>query len=850
MLPLIVALGIVRGVAWTGELERRPMLSRWNPEVPFCYVHGGSRRWPILEREMPEGTQATLTAKRGDETLAQGAALRFAGFEVSLSKEGMLEVVSSSGEAAMSFSLHVHLKPPDGPGESQELEVRPAPPDRPICYYADLVDDIIRIFTDWPDGEFREITKSAFDQYFRRLQAHGLTRLIVWLSPFPYITDPSNYPQEDWERYEAQARAIIESEALTAVLKRRKTIANWGWLRQLLALRLRRDFGALFSQSAVDHGISLSVSFRPFEAALTKYYEVPAFDADGSFLWSFMPLASPAVTYHADRVCFAHYRRVLAEMGHADCGEIDTTEIAGPQHAAPFLKRYRAQGDNLRIVASHFPPLQEDSFVLQRQTDGAFRLCRYEEIRPGIEGRAYVLTDYRVKTHENGDLRISGLSVPDEYRFLVLTNPAGAEDAIDLDAHQPVTLWSKAGTRLGRENVYWVLDGSAEQRKGTRVAGVPANAGYYSEFNAVQKSIGFVYAGPQRRPLTSGALVIDRGAPWSVEMIDFNRPAAREYVVADLKTLLSYPAFDEIFINTRSHTQLAGCTGDGVLGIQPMARYRAEKKNYFHLGIDRAYAPLSAAEDSQLKALASDPRSVTKITTWQPGEWQETCQSSDSPYPWRYARNRAVAAGLRRLLQDLERHFPGVRTRVVMPEREAATRAVKDGLDQMAKPGGGTYGRNYYHQLWASINHIPSIGEGMALVDLTGLRAEPVFLGIRCLPDQGPLDLFVRECLVDLSDNHGSSFRGPRSFFYEGHETLRAKDREAARRRREQIVCYLLSFEQDIREVILYEAARWTYDLPLSDPDLCGHGFLDRRDEILRGASVMADSPQPGAQKP
>ena len=31
-----------------------------------------------------------------------------------------------------------------------------------------------------------------------------------------------------------------------------------------------------------------------------------------------------------------------------------------------------------------------------------------------------------------------------------------------------------------------------------------------------------------------------------------------------------------------------------------------------------------------------------------------------------------------------------------------------------------------------------------------------------------------------------------------------------------------------------YEAARWTYDLPLSDPDLCGHGFLDRRDEILR----------------
>ena len=69
----------------------------------------------------------------------------------------MLEVVSARGEEAMSFCLHVALKPPNGPAESQELEVRPAPPNRPICYYADLVDDLIRVFTDWPNGEFREI---------------------------------------------------------------------------------------------------------------------------------------------------------------------------------------------------------------------------------------------------------------------------------------------------------------------------------------------------------------------------------------------------------------------------------------------------------------------------------------------------------------------------------------------------------------------------------------------------------------------------------------------------------------------------------------------------------------------
>ena len=34
--------------------------------------------------------------------------------------------------------------------------------------------------------------------------------------------------------------------------------------------------------------------------------------------------------------------------------------------------------------------------------------------------------------------------------------------------------------------------------------------------------------------------------------------------------------------------------------------------------------------------------------------------------------------------------------------------------------------------------------------------------------------------IADMRDNHGSSFRGPRSFFYEGHETLRATDAAGA----------------------------------------------------------------------
>ena len=122
----------------------------------------------------------------------------------------------------------------------------------------------------------------------------------------------------------------------------------------------------------------------------------------------------------------------------------------------------------------------------------------------------------------------------------------------------------------------------------------------------------------------------------------------------------------------------------------------------------------------------------------------------------------------------------------------------------------------------------------MTMLDLSGLRAEPVFGGMRYLPDRGPFELFVREAITDLRENLGSSFNGPRSFFYEGHETLRAADKAAARTGREERIRYLLGQRGEIREVILYEAAAWL-GLPLDDPDLCGHGFLDRRDAAEPG---------------
>ena len=59
---------------------------------------------------------------------------------------------------------------------------------------------------------------------------------------------------------------------------------------------------------------------------------------------------------------------------------------------------------------------------------------------------------------------------------------------------------------------------------------------------------------------------------------------------------LELPAFDEIFINTRSHTQLPGSLGDGELGIRPMLDNRKAGANYRHLPIHAPHAYLEASK--------------------------------------------------------------------------------------------------------------------------------------------------------------------------------------------------------------------------------------------------------------
>ncbi|MBL7646226.1 MAG: hypothetical protein JNK74_08575 [Candidatus Hydrogenedentes bacterium] len=810
-------------------------LSPRNTEVPFPYLAGATRSWPILQENFPVGARMTFVARRDGATLAQGNVLTLPGLRVELDREQQLTIAAEATATEAPFDLEVSLSLPGGEAEAQTLRIQPGPPKRPLSYYSDFGDDLIRIFNA-PDGTWRPVTKDAFDQYFRRCQLQGIDRLITWLGPMPYITAPSNYAPEDWARYEAQARALNESEEFKALVTERLKGAqkgewglhiSWDWIRQLNAFRLMRDFGPMLSRSAEQHGVKLSVSFRPFEPALTKYYELPTFDEKGAYLWGFLPMATPPINYRTSETSFGHYRTVLQKMGHEDRGRIGAIAIPGCEGAAAFLQRFNATGDNLRIVASDYPPLLAESLVLQREADGQFALVQFAGIAEQAEAQLQPVTGFSIR-EDQGTVRIEGLDVPFQSRYLILSNPANAEEALDFPTLSPVTLFARAGNRIGRENVYWVLDDDPALAAATRVPGIPSTGDQATEFNATETGYRHLFQqGQPRTALRGKLLVIDLGAAWSVEMLDLNQPLMRANAIKELKTVLDLPAFDEIFVNTRSHVQLSAYQGDGEEGIQPLMHYRENRKHYAHLGIDRAYAPIAAADDPVLRTWAADPAQVEKITTWQPGEWEGDCQTEASPYRWRFARNKAVAGGLRTFLGELEAAFPDTRIRAVIPMAEASATEVRNEIAQLKRPDGTPYGPGDNGGVWSTINYIDTIGEGMAMLDLSGLRTEPVLFGIRDVPPAGPFDAHLRGSFRDLVENRGSSFRGPRSFFFEAQYTLRRQDYDTARAEREGLILKVLAHKEEVNEVILYESADWLYFLPFGDPVLSGHGFLD-----------------------
>ncbi|MCX6619541.1 MAG: hypothetical protein NTY38_00375, partial [Acidobacteria bacterium] len=719
------------------------------------------------------------------------------------------------------FELRIELRPAAGATESRTITIRPAPAVSPVTYYADFGDDLINIFgaglgsgvpslhhelreggasagipPSRGEDTFIRYDKAGFDQYFRRLQCQGVAHEILWLYPFPFITDPTVYGARDWDLYQKQASAILRDPRFTRIMLASKALTDWGLLRDQFPIRADPRIHQAISRSAIEHGIQLGVSYRPFEHAASKYYQLPAFSADGEFLWMFQPLSSPAVNVRASEVGFAHYREIL----HADATRIELRPATDPE---TFLRRFRLKRDNLRIVASDYPPIQSDSFVLVRKADGAFRLAPFGEIERAAGARRFEVRNFDVDYQPaNGVIVITGLKIPRSFTYLVLDNPS-AEAGLTLIYSRPARLLAADGAELGRNAAYFAFPETSPEFKNTRIAGIKPDAAGHAIFFATEASGALLHRTRQNPCLDTSVLVINRGEPYSREMVDYNQPAARRTAIRELRAILRYPAFREIYVNTRSHTALTAELGDGEDGIQPLARYRAEKRPAGQLGIDLAYAPRGAA-------LAGF--SAAEIAQPKPGEWKGPCQTPDCTSRWRYARNQAIAQGVRKLLDDIQQSFPGTRLRIVLPERapvQAALAAVQKQQPEGTVPY--TANRN---------NYISNIGEGLALLDLAGTRFETVLLGVGPFVAPSVLTAFLDAAIPDAEGHRHSSYRGPSGIMYEGQWTL--KD-EAGRQARERNMCLLLSRPGRISEVIVYEAADWTYRLPWGGFEFLGN---------------------------
>lgn len=777
-----------------------------NTETPFAYLVGGERAWQLTDRPLGSRESLVLSGETPN------------GMTVTLNSDGQVKVVVED-DLRQKVDLGVVLTREDGSQTKQDLRFWPAPPIRPVSYLSDQVDDLIQLFRDPQSGKWRPVTRDAFDQYFRRLQCHGIARLIVWPSAFPTINSRANYGAENWSKFERQANAILNSEDLNRILYEDRAYSPYEWQQLLMRFRLNPDWGRMFTQSAAAHGISLTVSYRPFEHALMKYYVIPVFDSKGRYLWDFLPGANPKVNFESYDVGFAHYRKILEQHRKTQHIRLQSVRLEAVAESGGQAVTEK----HLRVFAAQVPPIAKDSFVLQRNDDGEFQLVKFGTIVGDVENQRVELKNWSVKCDQDGAIVIDDIHQPSSHRYLIIRR-GDIEEDVELPVELPVKVISTAGTQIGRINAHWALEDITAENATTRLGGITADGSYRTDFQAIENSFVLVRrSGKALRSLGNDEVVIDLGGDWSPEMMDYNRPAARQLAVSEIRTILNQPAFDEIVINTRTHTQLAGSSGDGELGVQTLAHHRRRSKNYFHLGIDRAYAPLSASELPVIKKLLERDtlESIEVISNWYTGEWMGTCQTETDGHPWRYARNQSIANGIRSLIQTLEEEFPDTRIRVMLPPRDLVENTVKQRLSQIENPADGNYDSKYYRFLCSGINHIPAICEGMSMVDLTGLRSEPMFLGLRDLPDPKPVELFVRQYQKNQSDNHGSSFRGPKSFFYEAQYTLRFADKEAASARREEIIRELLN-QPDIGEVILYEAVNWIYGLSMDDP----HSYL------------------------
>ena len=211
-------------------------LSSWNTMAPYAYLHESSRSWPVALPDHKTYDTINLQIIRDDKTQASGHPVQYDGIRIELTPQNKLVIHSEKNSPRHEFDLKLTLLSKGKETFNQILHVQPAPPDRPITYLSDMIDELIGFFYDSKSYQFKPIVKEGLDQYFRRVQAQGIKRLIVWQSPFPFSAKPSDFSEPVRLEYLAIAKALTTHPRMNQSLSEEKALTSWKWQRLKIQL--------------------------------------------------------------------------------------------------------------------------------------------------------------------------------------------------------------------------------------------------------------------------------------------------------------------------------------------------------------------------------------------------------------------------------------------------------------------------------------------------------------------------------------------------------------------------------------------------------------------------------------
>lgn len=718
-------------------------------------------------------------------------------------------------------------------------------PSGKITYMADFWDDMKRMYH-WdavhqkPEHSltaaerstanlvYLEPSAAKFDEYFKTFHDQGITRLIVYGSPLSFVLDndelycgqpsfpfPAGVPFVDcerWKHFKRLNQALLNSRELKEATD--GTLARFAAVRQLLEYRNMtamngNSLSRLITEAAARNQVALTFEYRPFEQSGQKYYSIPVFNAGGAFHFRHSPFSSPEAELLKSDVGYPHIRKLLDDAGKGTFGQIgairlllstagnvelrDLRDALSPNGDPEGMRKfYDAVRGKFAIVAAMHAPMDPDAFVLKQKGHYDFELAKVSSFEGKIEAQQYSLSDYDIVYNpSNATLLLRNIEVPSSYSHLIIKGRTVAAPGISLRSNQvsAVELWSKEGTRIGNNGVYWVYkNAKVDPAKTTLAAPIAADGSIRTEFFAAENSASLyrnldgrvakkelsselATTVKENRLNTDTQVVVFRGEEYSDDLNDFTRPAA--LLMARRQTDLALRSgFRDLMIQIRSHTHYYGNVHD-------------------------AYAPQSMLENPIFKGLLATPIGVQQLTApVTPSRTRaDTCQSDACDLKWRLARNQEMARAFEAILKETSDLYPQTRIQAVLPESASATAQIQEKV-----PGG------FNRHIDGGWNYSALRFEGQAMAKLDGTHIEPVLLGLRTqLPENRTaaevLPPFLNAVLADLPAKR-MGFVGPTSVLYEAQDTLNG----AGEPQRKLTLCALLAHSSRINEVILYEA--------------------------------------------